>query len=77
MLLWAGEIHEHHVRPVLHSFEDNLAAISGDVKLSNVKACSEISQLPLGATLQVNEPEILMQHLSSQKHELLPSGQKG
>jgi hypothetical protein len=65
--LWSGEIQQHHVRALLHSFEDKLAAIWGDVEVANAEVGSEVGQLPLDTRLQVDEPEILMLNLSSQE----------
>src|ERR1700726_2385806 len=75
--LWPGEIQQHYIRALLHSFENNFAAVWGDVEVSNVEVGSEVGQLPLGARLQVDEPEILMLDLSSQEHECPSSRKKG
>jgi hypothetical protein len=75
--LWPREIQQHHIRALLHSFEDNFTAVWGDVEVANVEVTSEVSQLSLGARLQVDEPEILMLNLSSQEHECQSSSQKG
>jgi hypothetical protein len=61
----------------LHPFEDNPAAIWGDVEVANVKVRSEFGQLPLGARLEVDEPEILVLNLSSQEQECSSSRQEG
>src|SRR6058998_121238 len=52
-------------------------AIRRDVKVANVEVRSEVGQLPLGAGLQVDEPEILMLNLSSQEDESPSSRQEG
>ena len=72
----SGEIEQHHIRTLLHSFEDDFAAVRGDVEVANVEVGSEVGQLPLGAVLQVDEPEILVLNLSSQEHECRPPGRK-
>jgi hypothetical protein len=63
--LWSGEIEQHHIRALLHSFEGNFAAVRRDVEVANVEVGRKVGQLPLGARLQVDEPEILMVNLSS------------
>ena len=75
--LWSGEIQQHHIRMLLRSFKDNFAAVWRDVEVANVEVGSEVGQLPLGARLKVDEPEILMLDLSSQEHECPSSRQKG
>src|SRR4029077_5007114 len=67
--LWPGEIHQHHIRALLHSFEYNFMSVRRDVEVTNVEVRSEVGQLPLGAGLQVHEPKILMLNLSLQKQE--------
>src|SRR6476620_3264984 len=62
-----GKIQQHHIRTLLHAFDNNFPAIRGDVKVANVKAGSEPGQLPQGAALQVDQPEILVLNLSPQK----------
>jgi Sodium:dicarboxylate symporter family len=64
-----GEVQKHDFRVFLHSFKDNFVAIWGDVEVAYVEVGSEVGQLPLGACLQVDPPEILMLNLSSQEHE--------
>jgi len=48
----SGEIQQHHIRGLLHSFEDNFTSVWGDVEVANVEVGSEVSQLPLDARLQ-------------------------
>ena len=60
----------------LHSFEDNFATVWGDVKVLNVEVRSEVGQLPLGARLQIDEPEIFMLNVSSQLNECPSIGQE-
>ena len=67
--LSSGEIQQRHIRALLHSFEDNFTTIRRDVEVANVEVGSEVSQLPLDARLQVDEPEVFMLNLSSQEHE--------
>ena len=74
---YGREIQQHHIGALLHSFEDNFAAVWRDVEVANVEVGSEVGQLPLGARLQVDEPEILMLNLSSQEHECSSSRQEG
>src|SRR6202158_2985199 len=75
--LWSREIELHHIRALLHSFEDNFTAVWGDVEVSNVEVGSEIGQLPLGACVQVDEAEVIVLNLASQEHECPSSGQEG
>ena|SRR5580658_9188511 len=75
--LKSGKIHQNHVRALLHSFENNLTAVWGDVEIANVEVGSQVGQLPLGARLEVDEPKILMLNLSSQDHEGTSSREKG
>ena len=70
------KIQQHHIRMLLHSFDDNFPAIRGDIEVANVEAGSEPGQLALGTGLQVDEPNVLVLNLSSQKHERLSSGQE-
>jgi hypothetical protein len=64
--LWPGKIQQHHFRVLLHSFENNVAAVRGNIEVTNIEIGSEVRQLPLGARLQVDQPEILMLNLPSQ-----------
>src|SRR5882762_3306458 len=75
--LWLGEVQQHHIRTLLHSFEDDFTAIWRDVEVANVEVGSEMSQLLLGAGLHVDQPKILMLNLSSQKHECPSPAQEG
>jgi hypothetical protein len=61
----------------LHSVKGNFTAIWGDVEVTNVEVGSELGQPPLGARLQVDQPEILMLNLSSQEHKRSSSKQEG
>jgi len=67
--LSSGEIQQRPIGALLHSFEDNFTTIRRDVEVANVEVGSEVGQLPLGARLQVDEPEVFMLYLSSQEHE--------
>ena len=67
--LWSIQIHQHHFRALLHTFEDYVTAVWGNVKVANIEVGTEASQLPLRTRLQVDEPEILMLNLSSQEYE--------
>src|ERR1700675_3021668 len=66
--LRSGEIQQHHIRALLPSFENNFTSIRRNVEVLNVEIGSELGQLPLGARLQLDEPQILMSNLSSQQH---------
>lgn len=59
------EIHEHYVGALLHSFEDDFAAVRGYVKVADIEVGGEVSQLAFGAGFEVDEPEILMLNFSS------------
>ncbi len=58
-------------RSAPQSFENNVTAVRRDVEVG-----SDVGQLPLGAGLQVEEPEIFMLDLPSQEHKCPPSGQE-
>src|ERR1700719_198003 len=75
--LWSGQLEQNHIGEVLLSFEDNFTAVWGDVEAVNVEVGSEVGELPFGARLQINEPEILMLNLSSQEYECGSSRQEG
>ena len=75
--LWPGQIQQDYVRALLHPFEDDFTTVRGDVEVANVKVGREVGQLPLGARLEVDEPEILMLNVSSQEHERLSSREEG
>src|SRR6266851_1290987 len=72
-----GEIQEHHIRKLLHSFEDNFASVWRDVEVANVEVGSEVGQLVLCTRLQVDEPKILVLNLSSQEHQQSASRKNG
>ena len=40
--LWTGKIQQHHIRVLLHSFEDDLAAVRGDVEGADIEVGSEV-----------------------------------
>jgi hypothetical protein len=67
--LISGEIKQHDIRAFLHSFEDDFTAVWGDVEGLNIEVGRKVRQLPLIASVEVDEPEILVLHLSSQEHE--------
>src|ERR1700688_614240 len=67
--LWPGKVQKHDFRVFLHSFKDDFAAIWGDVEVTNVEVGSEVGQLPLGACIQIDQPEIFMLNLSPQENE--------
>jgi len=75
--LWSRKIQQHHFRAFLHSLENNFAAVWRDVEVANVEVQRNAGQLPFGARLQINEPEIFMLNLSSQEHERASSRQEG
>ena len=75
--LWPGEIQHRQIRALPHPFENNFTTIRRDVEVANVEVGSEVGQLPLGARLQVDEPEVFMLYLSSQEHERSSSMQEG
>jgi hypothetical protein len=64
-----GQIQKHHVGALLHPFDYNFATIREDVEVANVEVGGKVGQLPLGACLQVDQPEILMLDLSSKQNE--------
>ena len=75
--LWPGEIHQHHIGALLQSLEDNFTSVRRDVEVAYVEVRSEVGQLPLGASLQIHEPEILVLNISLQKQERTSPRQKG
>src|SRR6266851_5554980 len=72
-----GEIQEHHIRKLLHSFEDNFTSVWRDVEVANVEVGSEVGQLVLCTRLQVDQPKILVLNLSSQEHQRSSSRKNG
>jgi hypothetical protein len=46
-----GEIQQCHIRLFLHSFEDDFAAVRGNIERANVEVRGQVCQLPLGAGL--------------------------
>jgi hypothetical protein len=58
--LWPGRIQQHHIRAFLLSLEDNFTTIGGNVRIADVEVASDAGQLPCGARVQVDEPEVLM-----------------
>jgi len=50
-----GEVQQHHIRTLLHSFEDDFTAIRRDVEVANVEVGTEMSQLLLGAGFDVDQ----------------------
>ena len=54
--LWSGEIQQHNIRALLHSFEDNFTAVWGDIEVANVEIGSELGQLPLDAGVKFDRP---------------------
>jgi len=76
--LWLGEVQQHHIRTLLHSFEDDFTAIWRDVEVANVEVGERNeSNCRSVAGLHVDQPKILMLNLSSQKHERPSSAQEG
>ena len=61
------EIQQHYVGVLLRSFEDNFAAVWRDIEVANVEVGSDVGQLPLGARLEIDEPEVLMLNIPSQE----------
>jgi len=70
------EIYEYHLRVFLHSFEDNFAAVWGNIEVANIEVGREIRQLPFRARFHVDQPQILMPNVSLQEDESTPSGQE-
>ncbi len=63
------KIQHHHVGTLLDSFQDHFPAVWGEVEIANIEVGRKIRQLPLGARVQVDEPEILVLNLSPQDQE--------
>ncbi len=40
--LWTGKIQQHHIRVFLHSFEDDLTAVRGDVEGADIEVGREV-----------------------------------
>jgi hypothetical protein len=59
-----GKFHQHHIRVLFHSFENNVAAVRRNVEVANVEISGQLGQLSLDSRLQVHHPEILMLDLS-------------
>ena len=70
---WRGlqvrQVQQDDIGALLRSFQDNFAAVWGDVEVANIEIRSEIGQLPLGGGPEVDEPEILVVNLSAKQHE--------
>jgi hypothetical protein len=60
------KIQHHHIGTLLDSFQDDFPAVWGEVEIANIEVGRKIRQLPLGARVQIDEPEILMLYLSPQ-----------
>src|SRR5450432_2489067 len=65
--LRALQIKEHQIRTLLQSFDDHFPTVWRDIQILNVVFGSEVSQLPFGSRLKVDEPEILMLDLPTQE----------
>jgi hypothetical protein len=62
--LWPRKIHHDHIGALDRSFESNLATVRGDVEVARIEVWREVCQLPLLAGLQIDEPEVLVLHVS-------------
>ena len=60
----------------LHSFEDHIVAVRGNVEVANVEVGREIRQLVLRPRFQVDQPQVLMPNVSLQEYESLRSRQE-
>jgi hypothetical protein len=70
-----GKIEQDHVRPILQAFQDNVAAVGGDVKVANIEVRREVGQLALAAGIEIDEPEILVLNFSLKNNEFATSGE--
>ncbi len=52
--LWLGEVQQHHIRTLLHSFEDDFTTIWRDVEVANVEVGSEMVRAGRGVMRQMS-----------------------
>jgi hypothetical protein len=71
------EIEDGNVGALLCSFEDDLLAVWGDIKVADIEIGREVSELALGAGVEVQEPEILVFDLTVQEHKSAASREEG
>jgi hypothetical protein len=63
------KIQHHHIGTLVDSFQDDFAAVWGEVEIANIEVGRKIRQLPFRGCVQVDEPEILVLDLSPQDQE--------
>src|ERR1700722_9878609 len=69
-----GQIQQYDIRVLLHSLEYDFTAVGGYVEVANIEVGSQVGQLPLGAGLEIDEPEIFVLNFSTKEHQATPSG---
>jgi len=52
--LWLGEVQQHHILTLLHSFEDDFTTIWRDVEVANVEVGSEMVRAGRGVMRQMS-----------------------
>jgi hypothetical protein len=68
-----GQIQQHQVGALLQSFEDDFAAVRGEVEIAHVEVGRKVGQLPFRPRIEIDAPKILMLNLSTEANEGSPS----
>jgi len=69
--LWSGEIEQHHIRALLHSFEGNFAAVRRDVEVANDEIRRKLGEYAPGTRSKIEEPKVLMADFTARNHKRL------
>src|SRR5258708_20466183 len=70
--LFPGQIDEDDVRVLPHPVEDDLPAVRRNVKASDRIPWLQIGELPALPSLQIDDPEILLE-ITAEQHDELPA----
>jgi len=54
------QLQQHDIRVFLHPFEHDAVSAGRDVEVAYDKVRGQVGQLPLGARLEIDEPEVLV-----------------
>src|SRR4029079_4634817 len=65
--LW--NLEQHDVRLLLHLLDDDVAAVRGDVEVPDLEHRIKIRELPFGAGLEIDRPEVLVSQLAAQRDQ--------
>ena len=60
-----GEIEQGYIGEVLEAFEDDFAAVGGNIEVANVEVGRKVGQLAFGACVEIDEPEIFVLNFSA------------